>query len=186
VFHILVIRALNLFRISSLVFRISAVPAAAFMQNEPNFHRGKNEPNPIYKKGLRTFYTPSDNQKRTQNEPKTNPIQTQSSKGQNQCNPIRHKGLRQQTTPSGSGKTNPKRTQNEPNFHSPKLPPLPIPPGIRNLALSEVEGTIYDIRHTTYEIRNTRYAIRDTRYEPNSPPCQTAGIYSLPRQQPLI
>ena len=53
------------------------------MQNEPNFHRGKNEPNPIYKKGLRKFYTPSDNQKRTQNEPKTNPIQTQSSYEQN-------------------------------------------------------------------------------------------------------
>jgi len=45
-----------------------------FMQNEPNFHRGKNEPNPIYKKGLRKFYTPSHNEKRTQNEPKTNPI----------------------------------------------------------------------------------------------------------------
>ena len=39
------------------------------MQNEPNLHRGKNESNPIHKKGLREFYTPSDNEKRTQNEP---------------------------------------------------------------------------------------------------------------------
>ena len=39
------------------------------MQNEPNFHPAKTEPNPISKKGLRKFYTPSDNEKRTQNEP---------------------------------------------------------------------------------------------------------------------
>ena len=44
------------------------------MQNEPNFHQGKNEPNPIHKKGLRNFYIPSDNEKRTQNEPNSNPI----------------------------------------------------------------------------------------------------------------
>ncbi|GAH78205.1 unnamed protein product [marine sediment metagenome] len=44
------------------------------MQNKPNFDKGQNKPNPLYKKDLRKFYTPSDNEKRTQNEPKTNPI----------------------------------------------------------------------------------------------------------------
>ncbi len=41
-----------------------------FMQNKPNFDKGQNKPNPLYKKDLRKFYTPSDSGK-------TNPIQTQ-------------------------------------------------------------------------------------------------------------
>jgi hypothetical protein len=57
-----------------------------FMQNEPNFHRGKNEPNPISKKGLPKFYTPSHNQKRTQNEPN-------SRKAKNDLNLLLDKGL---------------------------------------------------------------------------------------------
>jgi len=44
------------------------------MQNKPNFDKGQNKPNPLYKKDLRKFYTPSDNEKRTQNKPNTNPI----------------------------------------------------------------------------------------------------------------
>jgi len=39
------------------------------MQNKPNFDKGQNKPNPLYKKDLRKFYTPSDNEKRTQNKP---------------------------------------------------------------------------------------------------------------------
>jgi len=38
------------------------------MQNKPNFDKGQNKPNPLYKKDLRKFYTPSDNEKRTQNK----------------------------------------------------------------------------------------------------------------------
>ena len=45
-----------------------------FMQNKPNFDKGQNKPNPLYKKDLRKFYTPSNNEKRTQNEPNSNPI----------------------------------------------------------------------------------------------------------------
>jgi len=44
------------------------------MQNKPNFDKGQNKPNPLYKKDLRKFYTSSDNEKQTQNKPKTNPI----------------------------------------------------------------------------------------------------------------
>jgi len=56
------------------------------MQNKANFHRGKSEPNPIHKKGLRRFYTPSDSGKRTQNEPNFR-------KAKNELNLILHKGL---------------------------------------------------------------------------------------------
>ncbi len=45
-----------------------------FMQNKPNFDKGQNKPNPLYKRDLRKFYTPSDNEKQTQFKPKTNPI----------------------------------------------------------------------------------------------------------------
>ena len=45
-----------------------------FMQNKPNFGKAHNELNSIPEKGLRKLFTPSDNEKRTQNEPKTNPI----------------------------------------------------------------------------------------------------------------
>jgi len=38
------------------------------MQNKPNFDKGQNKPNPLYKKDLRKFYTPSDNEKQTQNK----------------------------------------------------------------------------------------------------------------------
>ena len=38
-------------------------------QNKPNFDKGQNKPNPLYKKDLRKFYTPSDNEKQTQYEP---------------------------------------------------------------------------------------------------------------------
>jgi len=41
----------------------------SFMQNKPNFDKGQNKPNPLYKRDLRKFYTPSDNEKRTQNKP---------------------------------------------------------------------------------------------------------------------
>jgi hypothetical protein len=47
---------------------------SSFMQNKPNFDKGQNKPNPLYKKDLRKFYTPSDNEKRTQNKPNTKPI----------------------------------------------------------------------------------------------------------------
>ena len=69
------------------------------MQNEPNLvrrRRIKNEPNPIYERGLRQFYTPSHNEKRTQNEPNTNPNepnQTQFAKSQNECKLTYNKGL---------------------------------------------------------------------------------------------
>ena len=43
--------------------------SALFMQNKPNFDKGQNKPNPLYKKDLRKFFTPSDNEKRTQNKP---------------------------------------------------------------------------------------------------------------------
>ncbi len=39
------------------------------MQNKPNFDKGQNKPNPLYKKDLRKFFTPSDNEKQTQNKP---------------------------------------------------------------------------------------------------------------------
>ena len=78
-FQISIIRALNLPAlrspqgegwVSDFDIRISDFNhSGCFMQNEPNLHRGKNESNPIHKKGLREFYTPSDNEKRTQNEP---------------------------------------------------------------------------------------------------------------------
>ncbi len=45
-----------------------------FMQNKPNFDKGQNKPNPLYKKDLRKSFTPSDNEKQTQFKPKTNPI----------------------------------------------------------------------------------------------------------------
>ena len=45
------------------------------MQNKPNFDKGQNKPNPLYKKDLRKFYTPSDNEKQTQN--KANLLDTQ-------------------------------------------------------------------------------------------------------------
>ena len=62
-----------------------------FMQNEPKFQKpkmnlnnvltkiGKIEPNPLFKKGLYQFcrFAPT---KTNPNEPKTNPIQTQSDK----------------------------------------------------------------------------------------------------------
>ena len=47
------------------------------MQNKPNFDKGQNKPNPLYKKDLRKSYTPSDNEKQTQYKPNTNPKQTQ-------------------------------------------------------------------------------------------------------------
>ena len=56
--------------------------SALFMQNKPNFDKGQNKPNPLYKKDLRKFYAPSDNEKRTQNEPN----QTQFPKSQNEHN----------------------------------------------------------------------------------------------------
>ncbi len=40
-----------------------------FMQNKPNFDKGQNKPNPLYKRDLRKFFTPSDNEKQTQNKP---------------------------------------------------------------------------------------------------------------------
>ncbi len=40
-----------------------------FMQNKPNFDKGQNKPNPLYKRDLRKFYTLSDNEKQTQNKP---------------------------------------------------------------------------------------------------------------------
>jgi hypothetical protein len=83
-----------------------------FMQNEPNFHRGKNQPNPVSKKGLRKFYTPSDNEKRTQNEPNLLMDKIK-------CNLLYPKGLQEQTTTSPSGK----RTQNEPNSNPISPPP---------------------------------------------------------------
>ncbi len=92
-----------------------------FMQNEPNFHRGKNEPNPIYKKGLRRFYTPSDNEKRTQNEPNSNPIFLWT-------NPMQPSVSQRFTTtnhPWPLKKTNPKRTQSNPIPTSPKAPTPP-------------------------------------------------------------
>ncbi len=49
--------------------------SALFMQNKPNFDKGQNKPNPLYKKDLRKFYTPSDNEKQTQN--KANLLDTQ-------------------------------------------------------------------------------------------------------------
>jgi len=101
----------------------------AIMQNEPNLHRGKNESNPIHKKGLREFYTPSDNEKRTQNEPNfkigkmnLNPVKTMAyinirlcSRGKNKpnSNPIQ-------------AKTNPKQTQNKPNSNPNKPNSNPI------------------------------------------------------------
>ncbi len=39
------------------------------MQNKPNFDKGQNEPNPLYKGDLRKFYTPSDNEKQSQFKP---------------------------------------------------------------------------------------------------------------------
>ena len=81
-FHISFIRALNLFRISSpvlskaegLVFRISAAPAAAFMQNKPNFQKPKMNIN---------FYPTMAYENKppfpaNENKPNTNPIQTES------------------------------------------------------------------------------------------------------------
>jgi len=66
------------------------------MQNKPNFDKGQNKPNPLYKKDLRRFYTPSDNEKQTQYEPnqsQSNPKQTQNkaktNPKQTQSNPIR-------------------------------------------------------------------------------------------------
>jgi len=61
------------------------------MQNKPNLDKDQNKPNPLYKKDLRKFYTPSDNEKQTQykpnqsqykanqtqNKPNTNPKQSQ-------------------------------------------------------------------------------------------------------------
>jgi len=74
-FHFFLFTYLDLqpFWLALYICRENSTNRPLFMQNEPNFHRGKNEPNPISKKGLRTFYTPSDNEK----QPKTNPIQTQ-------------------------------------------------------------------------------------------------------------
>ncbi len=52
----------------------NALQIDPFMQNKPNFDKGQNKPNPLYKRDLRKFYTPPDNEKQTQNKPKTNPI----------------------------------------------------------------------------------------------------------------
>ena len=100
------------------------------MQNEPNFHPGKNEPNPIYKKGLRKFYTPSDNEKRTQNEPNSNPIFLWT----NPMQPSLSQRLMKITHPGPLKKTNPKRSQNEPNSN-----PIPFP--YRTLKSSPKTGT---------------------------------------------
>ena len=59
-----------------------------FMQNKPNFDKGQNKPNPLYKKDLRKFYTPSDNEKQTQNKPN----QTQFQKGHLYCSAERCSG----------------------------------------------------------------------------------------------
>jgi len=63
-------------------------------------------------------------------------------------------------------KTNPKRTQFKPNSPSPKAPTPPnYPPrAIRNLALSEVEGTRYEIRNLALS------EVEGTKYKPNPIP----------------
>ena len=40
------------------------------MQNKPNFDKCQNKPNPLYKRDLRKFLTPSDNEKQTQSNPR--------------------------------------------------------------------------------------------------------------------
>jgi len=50
------------------------VKSHLFAQNEPNSRKAHNELNSIPEKELRKIFTPSDNEKRTQYEPNTNPI----------------------------------------------------------------------------------------------------------------
>jgi len=67
------------------------------MQNKPNLVRRRriaNEPNPLYKKDLRKFYTPSDNEKQTQYKPKTNPIKANFRKAQMNVNSLITKDYR--------------------------------------------------------------------------------------------
>ena len=69
-FHISIIRALNLFRISGLVFRISAAPAAAFMQNKPNLLNDQMNVNNV----LTVDYENKTLGERGKNKPNSNPI----------------------------------------------------------------------------------------------------------------
>ena len=64
----------TLHEIAALHLSRTLYKSALFMQNKPNFDKGQNKPNPLYKRDLRKFYTPSDNEKQTQYKPKTNPI----------------------------------------------------------------------------------------------------------------
>ncbi len=59
------------------------VKSHLFMQNKANLGKAHNELNSIPKKELRKIFAPPDNEKRTQNKPKTNPIQTQCQNRQN-------------------------------------------------------------------------------------------------------
>jgi len=58
-----------------LQFSVFSLPSSVFMQNKPNFDKGQNKPNPLYKKDLRKFYTPSVSGK-------TNPIKPNFQKAQ--------------------------------------------------------------------------------------------------------
>jgi len=94
------------------------------MQNEPNFHRGKNAPNLISKKGLRKFNTPSDNEKRTQNEPNSNPISEKPKMNLNFYSTKDYDNKPPQTSRKNEPKTNPIQTQfplsqTSPLAHSP-------------------------------------------------------------------
>ena len=86
------LRAYKALHLSRVLYK-----STLFMQNKPNFDKGQNKPNPLYKRDLRKVYIPSDsgktNPKQTQYKPNTNPIQTQFPKNQNELKLLFNKGL---------------------------------------------------------------------------------------------
>ncbi len=94
--------------------------SALFMQNKPNFDKGQNKPNPLYKKDLRKFYTPSDNEKQTQNKPKTNPIKADFRKAQMNVNSLITKDYRKKDD-FAVRKNKPNSNPNKPNLPEGKI-----------------------------------------------------------------
>ncbi len=115
VFRILIIRILNLFRISSLGFRISPVGELLFMQNKPNVKIIRQHLTLCAKRTYRKFLGKCG-KKTNPNKPNSKPIQTQFQPKQTQSKP-NSKPIQTQFQPKQT-QSKPNQTQNEPNFSS--------------------------------------------------------------------
>ena len=88
---LLMSRSLYLCRESSTTVEDPLQITYFLCKTNPISTEAKTNLTPYTKKVYENFISP----RTMKNEPKTNPIQTQSSYGQIQCNPLCHKGLRQ-------------------------------------------------------------------------------------------